>query len=104
MLVLALVALMLAGLAIRLLIWGVVLPRVHVTARVEQISTYGFARESITDVMPRQHDSPFADLARRIGATVAARCAGYEEWVHDQLLAAGIYRVSSRMFMGYQAI
>jgi tight adherence protein C len=104
MVVLALIALALAGAALGLLIWGIVLPSARVATRVEEISAYGFAVESDGALERQESASPFAGAARRIGAGVARRFAGYEEWLHDRLLGAGMYRISARMFLGYQAI
>jgi tight adherence protein C len=104
MLVFALFALALAGVTAALLIWGAVLPRAHVAARVDEIGTYGFAPASPAVGSEKEVSSPFAGVARRVGGAVANRFSGYEEWVHGQLLAAGVYRVSSRTFLGYQAL
>jgi tight adherence protein C len=104
MLVFALLALSLTGLAVGLLIWGIVLPRAHAAVRIDQIGNYGFPVASSALGAHDERSSPFADAARHIGSAVASRFAGYEQWVHGQLMAAGIYRVASRTFLGYQAL
>ncbi len=104
MVALALIALALAGFAIGLVVWGVVLPGARAATRIEQISTYGFAVEPSGLEARQESASPFADVAERIGGGLARRFARYEEWMQGQLLGAGMYRMSARTFMGYQAL
>ena len=104
MVVMALIALALAGFAIGLVVWGIVLPGAHAATRVEQISTYGFAVQAAELVAKQESASPFADVAERIGGALARRFARYEEWIQCRLLGAGVYRMSARTFLGYQAL
>jgi tight adherence protein C len=104
MLLLAIFALALAGTAVGLLLWGMALPRARATARVEQIGTYGHLPDTSATPAGPQRRSVISALARRLGDALANRLGGYEEWVRRGLVAAGIYRITPRAFMGYQCL
>ena len=106
MILLAIIALGLCGLAIALMVRAIGIPYAEVTARIRQIGSYGFgAQDSGTITVgepPRER--PFQELAHRLGDRVAGPLSGYEEMLRRRFLTAAIYRLQPRTFMGYQAL
>ena len=101
MLLLALITLALAGLAVGLLAWGILLPRAHANARLQEIASYGLT--SAEPVAERR--SAIVALAGHIGEALSERLSGnYEASLRKQLIAAGIYRISARAFLGAQVL
>ena len=103
MLLLAILTLILAGLAVALIVRGIALPGARASSRVEQIGAYGYAPPSAA---PAKSDrtSIVAGLARSSGEFMASRLGGYETWLKDRLVAAGIYGLVARTLIGYQFI
>ena len=106
MLLLAIVALALAGAAIGLLAWGVALPRSQAVERMRQIGAYGFSpdADAVAVSAPKRRKPVLSDLARNVGDGLARRFGRYEEYLRRNFVAAAMYRVAPRTFMGYQAL
>ena len=105
MLVILLGALLLAGLAVALALRAALLPRFRAAATVATIGEYGYATES-------QERAP-ADGARRVldefanllGGVVARRFRGIREAeLRNELMAAGLYTMPTRRFIGYRVL
>ncbi|MCW3065293.1 MAG: hypothetical protein JWN32_2465, partial [Solirubrobacterales bacterium] len=78
MILLAFIALVLAGAAVALLIWALVLPRARALARLESIDAYGFSGGPVaaqSDAGP----GPLTGIARRLGETLARASSRFQE-------------------------
>ena len=106
MLILLLTGLALAGLSAALLARGVSVGRTRVSDTLAQIDAYGYER------LPEEESDtagPIATLVHRLAAmlgnAVGARLgAAREASLREQLLAAGSYRTTARMFVGYRVL
>jgi Flp pilus assembly protein TadB len=104
---LALFALALGGVAIAALVWALVLPRTRVSTRLEELSAYGYAAPVHGPVQEQEASSPglLGGLARRLGDFVASRMGNFSEAdLRRLLVAAGMYRTSPRTLLGYRVI
>jgi tight adherence protein C len=104
---LALFALALGGIAIAALVWALVLPRTRVSTRLDELSAYGYAAPSRGPVREPEVSSPglLGGLARRLGDLVASRMGNFSEAdLRRLLVAAGMYRTSPRTLLGYRVI
>jgi tight adherence protein C len=104
---LALLAVLLSGVAIAAVAWGIVLPRTRMASRLEQLGSYGYAA---VDAAPTRITEPparglIASAALSIGDRVAKRIARTTEVeLRHDLLAAGFYSTSPRALIGYRVI
>lgn len=103
---LALIGLLLAGTAAALAARAVAMPHMKAAETVARIDAYGYARGHMADEPARGGvRSAFDDIAGALGALVAGRFgAEREEELRVQLMMAGVYSLSPRRFMGYQAL
>jgi tight adherence protein C len=106
MILIAVIALLLCGAAVALVARGIGLPYANVSARMQQIDYYGYSADNQpagTLGMPARQ-RPFQDLARRLGDATAGRLGGFERMLSREFVAAGMYRLQPRAFMGYQVL
>lgn len=105
MFLLAILALALVGATVVLLTWATVLPRLQADGRLGQIRAYGLTAAAGPDAADVEAPTPILDgLARRLGA-VAGRAAGArQEELRNELMAAGLYRLTPSALLGYRVI
>ena len=107
MFLLALIAILLSGVAIAALAWGIVLPRTRMAARLEQLTSYGY---TAADAAPAaMAEAParglIASAALSIGERLADRTGrATETELRKDLLAAGFYSTSPRSLVGYRVL
>jgi tight adherence protein C len=107
MFLLALIAVLLSGVAIAAFAWGVVLPRTRMASRIEDLASYGYAA---ADAAPTAVVEPpvrglIASAALNIGERLAARTGrATEADLRKDLLAAGFYSTSPRALIGYRVL
>jgi tight adherence protein C len=108
MIILAIIGLVLLGLAIGLAAWAIILPRSQAALRVQQIEAYGFAAQASggAQLETSERQSVVGLLARRIGEFLAQhiRGAATEEDVRQHLIRAGMYSSSPRTVLGYRVL
>jgi tight adherence protein C len=107
MLLLALIAVLLTGVAISALAWGVVLPRTRMAARIDQLTSYGYAAADAgpAGIAEAPARGLIASAALGIGERVAARTGRASEAdLRRDLLAAGFYSTSPRALIGYRVL
>jgi tight adherence protein C len=98
-------ALFLAGLSATLVLRAVVMPRMRAAETVETIGAYGYASRQV-DVEGGVGVRGFMDdVANLVGGVVARRLGGIRETeLRNELMAAGLYRMPSRKFLGYRIL
>jgi tight adherence protein C len=105
MLLLAIFGLALAGAAIALAIWAIVLPRNRALARLENIEAYGFAAAPSAAARPVERKRPMSEVARRLGDLLVARAGEVRlDKLRKHLIAAGMYQTSPRVLLGYRVL
>jgi tight adherence protein C len=105
MILLALLALLLAGITVALLIWALALPRTRAVARLQSIDAYGFSGGPVAGSPPQERPGPLTGLARRLGEMLArATSRIQEDRLRNELVAAGMYSTSPRVLLGYRVI
>jgi tight adherence protein C len=107
MLVLALLALALCGLAIAALVRSVTLSRMRVATHLEDLEAYGYAAAAPT-LAPDSAELRIGALGRlsgRLGDMVAARIGAVREAeLRKLLVGAGMYSTSPRTVLGYRVL
>jgi tight adherence protein C len=104
---LALIAVLLSGIAIAAVAWGVVLPRTRMAARIEQLGAYGY---TATDASPAAlPEAPKRGLVGTIATAIGERLSAHtgstsEAELRRTLLAAGLYSLSPRALVGYRVL
>jgi tight adherence protein C len=104
---LALLAVLLSGVAIAAVAWGIVLPRTRMAARIDQLGSYGY---TAVEAGPAAIAEPparglIASAALGIGERLAKRTARTTEAeLRHDLLAAGFYTTSPRALIGYRVL
>jgi tight adherence protein C len=107
MLLLALIAILLSGVAVAALAWGMVLPRTRMSARLDQLASYGY---SAAEAGPAAtYETParglIASAALGIGDRLTNRIGrATEAELRQDLLAAGFYSTSPRALVGYRVL
>jgi tight adherence protein C len=97
--------LLLAGTAVALAARALAMPRARTAEALAQIADYGYAGPRA----PRSRQGPLTgaldSLASKAGAWVAKRFGSLREAkLRDELMAAGIYGLTPRKFMGYRLL
>ena len=92
--------------AVMLVARGLSLSRVRTTETLGQIPAYGFTHPTADPVQATRPVSGALDgIAGAIGSTLARRIGSLQEArVRGELMAAGIYSVSPRKFIGYRVL
>lgn len=105
MILILIVGLLLAGTAVALAARALAMPRARTAEALAQIADYGYAGPRA----PKSRQGPLTgaldSLANRTGAWVAKRVGSLREAkLRDELMAAGIYGLTPRKFMGYRIL
>jgi tight adherence protein C len=101
-----LAGLFLAGASVALVARAVAMPRLRSTETLAQIGAYGYAREQAEHAdRPRGLWAGLDALASLVGGVVARRLGGLRESeLRSQLMAAGLYTMTPRKFVGYRIL
>jgi tight adherence protein C len=106
MLIVVATGVMLLGTGIVLLARGAVMPRLRTAETLGHIDSYGFtaARENEDDAPNRPATGAVDRLAGTLGA-LGARFGGFREAsLRRELVAAGLYSLAPRKFLGYRIL
>jgi tight adherence protein C len=101
---LALLGLLLLGAAAALSLRAAVLRRVHMTAQVRQIETYGFESQEAEQSAVEPRSTPLGALAERTGRWTMASVSLLKPLEHRELLAAGIYEHTVERVHGWRVM
>ena len=102
------IGLALASWAFYLVARAVNMPRMRTVENIAKIDSYGYSR-SADSAQAAEDSSPMRgaldDIAGAVGSVVAGRFAGNrEQEVRNHLMAAGLYGMTPRRFIGYQTL
>lgn len=107
MVLLAFLALALAGIAVAALLRLLTLSRTRIAANLDDVEAYGYSA-AVSAVSPEdsvQVAGPLAALAGRLGDLVASRTGSVrEDQLRKLLMAAGMYSASVRTVLGYRVL
>jgi tight adherence protein C len=107
MVALALLAILLSGVAIAALAWGIVVPRTRMAARLEQLGSYGYTAVDAAPAVLAEAPARglLTSIALGIGERIAKRTArASDAALRRDLLAAGLYSTSPRTVIGYRVL
>jgi tight adherence protein C len=97
--------LFLAGTAVTLAARALAMPRVRTAETVAQIDDYGYGGPRAPQSRQRPLTGALDNLANGAGAWIAKRFGSLREAkLRDELMAAGIYGLTPRKFMGYRLL
>jgi tight adherence protein C len=97
--------LLLAGASVTLAARALAMPRARAAETVAQIGDYGYGGPRAPQSGGRPLTGALDSLANRAGAWVAKRFGSLREAkLRDELMAAGIYGLTPRKFMGYRLL
>jgi tight adherence protein C len=100
-----LIGLALAGAAVYLVARAVSIPRVRTAETIAKIDSYGYSRGAEESDDTSAVRGVLDDIAGAVGTVVAGRFGGTrEQEVRNRLMAAGIYSMAPRRFIGYQTL
>jgi tight adherence protein C len=100
-----LIGVALAGASMGLLARAVAMPRVRTSLVLGQITAYGYEAQHAPANAARALRSGVDGLASVVGAVVARRISGLREAeLRNTLMAAGLYGLSPRKFIGYRVL
>jgi tight adherence protein C len=105
MVLLALLALVLAGVAVAALLRLLTLSRTRIATHLDDVGAYGYAAAvpALSADGPVEHRSPLAAIAGHLGAFVVSHMgAGREDKLRTLLMGAGMYSTSPRTVQGYR--
>jgi tight adherence protein C len=103
MALLVFISVLLLGAAVALAVRAAVFGRVRTGSRVEALSVYGFPQPDLAE--GKRSDRPIEGLAQRVGDLIARETSLVsEEGLRQELVSAGIYRMSPRVLLGYRVI
>jgi tight adherence protein C len=102
-LILILGLLLLAG-AVALLLQGWRFSQARTATTLEQIGAYGFSAESRVEAAAPSQGGGVARIADRVGSLAPSILSGGERAMREQLMAAGLYKTSVRMVVGYRIL
>jgi tight adherence protein C len=102
-LIILLGALAFAGISATLIARAVAMPRTRTAQNIQQIAAYGYGAEAAAQAAaPR---GLFDELAGMVGGALASHVSGMrEEDIRLRLMAAGMYSMPPRRFIGYRVI
>jgi tight adherence protein C len=105
MLILLLTGLLLTATAVVLLARAAAFSRTRTVETIETIGAYGFAVQELTGDRPGPIQATVNEIAALVGDALAGRLGAMKESeLRGELIAAGMYGVSARRFIGYQAM
>jgi tight adherence protein C len=104
MVLILLIGLALAGASFVLVARAAVMPRLRASESVGRISVYGFLSAVPENAHPRSARNAVDNVAAILGG-VAGRLGGFREAsLRRELVAAGIYGLAPRKFLGYRVL
>ncbi len=104
MLLILLFGLALAGTSVVLMAKAVVMPRIRASESVGRIGAYGFASKPADEPRAGPARSAVDSMATLVGG-IAGRFGGFREAsLRRELVAAGIYGLAPRKFLGYRIL
>jgi tight adherence protein C len=106
MILVAVIALILIGLAVALVTSAVLEPRIRRSENLSQIEAYGYTGSGpAAEKAPRHNRASLDDLANWMGDLVSGRFITIkEDEIQRELISAGYYRLTARRFVGYKAL
>jgi tight adherence protein C len=107
MVLLALLALALAGVAVAALFRLLTLSRTRIAAHLDDVGAYTYAAgvAALSAEEPAEDRSPLAAIVGRLGNLVAARLGTVrEDELRKLLMGAGMYSASTRTVLGYRVL
>ena len=105
MILVAVIALLLIGLAVALVTSAVLEPKIRRSENLSQIEAYGYAGRAVEPSTARHNRATLDDLANWMGGLVGSRLVNLrEDEIQRELISAGFYRISARKFIGYRAL
>jgi tight adherence protein C len=106
MVLLALFALLLAGITVAALFRLLTLSRTRIAAQLDDVGAYGYAAAAPTSPEePADHGRALATIVGRLGNLVAGRMGSVrEDKLRKLLVAAGMYSASARTVLGYRVL
>ena len=107
MVLLALLALALAGVAVAAVFRLLTLSRTRIAAHLDDVGAYGYAAaaSALSQEKPAKDGSALSAIAGRLGNRVAGRMgAAREDKLRKLLMAAGMYSTSARTVLGYRLL
>lgn len=107
MILFALLALLLAGIAVAALLRLLTMSRARMVAHLDDVGAYGYAAAvpALAPQAPADDRSVLPSIGVRLGNLVAGRMgAAREDKLRKLLLAAGIYSASARTVLGYRVL
>jgi tight adherence protein C len=106
MVLLALIALALAGVTIAALFRVLTLSRTRIAAQLDDLGAYGYAAgASTSSEEPTNHSGALATIVGRLGNLVAGPVGAVREHkLRELLVAAGMYSASARTVLGYRVV
>ena len=105
MILILICGLLLAGTAVTLAARALAMPRARTVETLAQIDDYGYAGPRAPESRQRPLTGALDNLANRAGSWVAKRFGSLNEAkLRDELMAAGIYGLTPRKFMGYRLL
>jgi tight adherence protein C len=100
-----LIGLALAGASVYLVARAVSMPRVRTVETIAKIDSYGYSRAADDDEDTSAMRGALDDIAGAVGSVVAGRFGrDHEQRVRSHLMAAGLYSMTPRRFIGYQTL
>jgi tight adherence protein C len=101
---LVLLALLLFGIAVAALATASSVSRTRADARLSEIDVYGYAGDTVTQPERRQ-GLALRDVAERVGDLIGNRVGTENDSkLKREILAAGLYKLTPRAVVGYQAL
>jgi tight adherence protein C len=101
-----LVVLFLAGTSVALVARAVAMPRVRAAETMGQIGSYGYTRRGEEEADGGAVRGALDDIAGFVGGLVASKLGGgvKEAELRNELMAAGLYVITPRKFLGYRIL
>ena len=105
MIILLLGALALAGVSAALVLRAVALPRMRASETVGQIESYGYSSRQRDKAASGPVRGILDGVANAVGGVMAHRLGGLREAeLRNELMAAGLYTLAPRKFLGYRIL
>jgi len=105
MVLLAFLALALAGVAVAALLRLLTLSRTRIVTNLDDVGAYGYAAAVPATADPVDQRSPLAAIAGQLGAFIVGRMgADREDKLRNLLMGAGMYSTSTRTLQGYRVL
>ena len=100
-----LLTVLLAGASIALVLRALVMPRMRAVETLEQIEGYGYAAKAAEESGSPGIRGVFDEVANLVGGFFSGHLEGVREAdLRNELMAAGLYRMTPRKFLGYRLL